>query len=185
MSVPKYDELYMPFLSAVMDGEVHTIKEVKAAVSSSLHLSEEDLSECLSSGQTVFDNRIGWARTYLKKAGLVSSPKRAHVVITEEGRRLFNSGEVITNDLLAERYPDFAAFIGYQPRTSLPSNSDALIENSEETETPLETLERAYGLINDQLADDLLTEIMNQTPAFFENLVVDLMRGMGYMATAS
>ena len=180
MPIPKYYELYMPFLSAVIDGEVHTLKEIKSAVSSSLHLSEEDLSERISSGQTVFDNRLGWSRTYLKKAGLIASPQRAHFVITEEGQRLFNSGEIITDNLLAERYPDFAAFKGNQPHAGQSSNPAADIESSEETETPQETLERAYGLINDQLADDLLTEIMNQTPAFFENLVVDLMRGMGY-----
>ena len=185
MPIPKYYELYMPFLSAVMDGEVHTLKEIKSKVSNSLHLSEADLAERISSGQTVFDNRIGWSRTYLKKAGLISSPQRAHFVITEEGKHLFNSGEIITDDLLAERYPEFAAFKGIQPHVdptenTLSSNPAADAESIEETETPQETLERAYGLINDQLADDLLTEIMNQTPGFFENLVVDLMRGMGY-----
>ena len=185
MPIPKYHELYMPFLSAVIDGEVHTLKEIKSAVSSSLHLSDADLAERTSSGQTVFDNRVGWSRTYLKKAGLISSPQKAHFMITEEGKRLFYSGEIITNDLLAERYPDFAAFTGIRPhadppKDSPPSNSAADAESTEETETPQETLERAYGLINDQLADELLAEIMNQTPAFFENLVVDLMRSMGY-----
>ena len=67
MPIPKYYELYMPFLSAVIDGEVHTLKEIKSAVSSSLNLSEADLSERISSGQTVFDNRLGWSRLYLKK----------------------------------------------------------------------------------------------------------------------
>lgn len=84
MSVPKYDELMKPLLVAVKDGMVYKIKDVAANLAEQLHLTEEDLAEVLPSGrQTVFKNRVGWAKTYLKKAGLLDSPARATVVITD------------------------------------------------------------------------------------------------------
>ena len=87
MPLPKYDELYVPFLRAIADGKVHSKKEVCASIISELHLREDDLRERLPSDrQPVFDNRVGWASTYLKKAGLIASPSRAAYVITDEGK---------------------------------------------------------------------------------------------------
>ena len=106
-------------------------------------------------------NRIGWARTYLKKAGLISSPQRAQFVITEEGKRLYESGVEITDTLLLEKYPGFADFVGKNRTTS--SNE---IEQIGSTETPEVTLERVHKRINAQLADELLLEIMNHSPVF-------------------
>ncbi len=176
MSLPKYYELYVPFLTAIKDGKVHTKKEVKSRAADFLELSEDERSERLPSGnQSVYDNRIGWARTYLKKAGLIEAPQRAHFVITAEGKRLLESGIPITDDLLAEKYPSFAEFKGKKP-----AGSNGTTVTQDTAETPQETLERVFKVINEQLADDLLTEIMNQTAAFFEALVVDLMSAMSY-----
>ena len=176
MSLPKYNELYRPILSVLSDGQIRSMKEIKAAVANMMNLSEESLSEKLPSGnQPVFDNRVGWAKAYLKKAGLVESPQRAFLRITKEGKRLFSSGDTITNSLLAERYPSFSEFLGKKKeKESLPE------KQVDEEETPQETFERVFKTINDQVADDLLTEIMNQSSDFFELLVVDLMRAMGY-----
>lgn len=180
MGLPKYYELYRPFLKALSDEKVHTLKEIKDYITKLLNLNEELLLERLPSGkQTIYDNRIGWARTYLKKAGLISSPQRAHLQITVEGQALLASGVNITDRLLAEKYSEFADFIiGGKKIAKQKYNKD----NIEETalETPQETLERVFKNINKQLADDLLTEIMNQSATFFENIVVDLMQLMGY-----
>ena len=176
MPIPKYNELYIPFLTAIEDGNVHTMKEVREKVAEMLSLGEEELSERLPSGNQTFDNRIGWAKTYLKKAGLVEVPKRAHFKITKEGKRLLDSGERITDKLLAEKYDTFAVFKGKKDA----EGNMASEEQHDMAETPMETFERVFGTINEQLADDLLTEIMNQSPGFFESLVVDLMKAMNY-----
>ena len=126
-----------------------------------------------SGGMGVFVNRIGWARTYLKKAGLVDSPKRGYVQITEEGRRVLGADIAITNNYLM-RYPSFAEF---QNRT-VPQDKPEEVQ--EVSETPQETLDRVYKTINSELAEELLSEIMRQSPSFFETLVVDLMKAMGY-----
>lgn len=176
MPLPKYNELYIPLLTAIQDGNVYTMKEIKEKVSQAMSLTEEELSERLPSGtQTVYDNRIGWAKTYLKKAGLVESPQRANVVITPEGKRMLESGIPVTNELLLKQSPEFARF---QKRHT--AQTPPVLAEEDSTETPQETFERVYRTINEELADDLLTEIMNQSAAFFENLVVDLMKSMNY-----
>ncbi len=177
MSLPKYSELYLPFLTTIQDGAVYSAKEVRDRLASSLRLSDDDLSQLISSNhQTVWASRFGWANTYLKKAGLVIAPKAGHCQITDEGKRLLNSGVDITNHYLVEHYPDFAAF---RKGKKVIIDSDGT-EQSDSLETPPETLERVYSIINEQLADELLTAISKQSPTFFEALVVDLMKAMGY-----
>ena len=176
MALPKYWELYGPFLSALFDGDIHKNKEISVKIAEQLHLTGAELAELLPSGtQTVLENRVGWAKTYLKKAGLIESPRKAHFAITSEGRRLLQSGVGITDSLLTEKYPAFAEF-----KYGVKKKPDDPVEPADPPETPPETLERVYKAINDQLADDLLTEIMNQPSWFFEKLVVDLMEAMNY-----
>ena len=164
MSIPKYYELYCPFLAAIHDGNTHALKDIRLVVAERMCLSDDDLTERIPSGrQCVFDNRLGWARTYLKKAGLIDAPQKAHFRITDEGKRLLESGIAITDDLLAQRYPQFAEFKG---KRGSVTNELPIIDT---TETPQEALDRAYQAINMRLADDLLTEIMNQTPSFLNN----------------
>ena len=111
MALPKYYEFYVPFLKALSDEKIHQLKEIKDYIASELNIEESEILERLPSGnQTIYDNRIGWAGTYLKKAGLIVSPQRAYFQITSEGKRLLESGVVITNRLLTEKYPDFASF---------------------------------------------------------------------------
>lgn len=172
MAIPKYNELYQPILQTIQDGNVHGFKETQELVASTLALSEEELSERISSGlRTVFANRFGWAITYLKKAELILYPQRSHVQITAAGKALLDSGKAIDNRLLAEQCPAFAAFIRGKAQKDPPVVP---------AETPQETIEQMYRLLNDQLAEDLLSEIFRQSPYFFEKLVVDLMEAMGY-----
>lgn len=176
MSLPKYSELYLPFLTTIQDGAVHSVKEVRDRLASSLRLSDDDLSQLISSNrQSVWASRFGWANTYLKKAGLVIAPKAGHCQITDEGKRLLNSGIDITN-----HYPDFAAFVKGKKIPPVPPTSPDPPIPPDASETPPETLERVYSIINEQLADELLTAIIGQTSSFFETLVVDLMKAMGY-----
>ena len=175
--LPRYDEFYAPLLHVLKDGNTYTMKEVKKRIAENLHLPEDALLERLASGrQSVYDNRIGWAKTYLQKACVVESPKRAQIMITERGKALLSSGEVITNALLEEKYPEFAEFCGKKSSDKVIDVTDTVLAE----ETPQEVLDRVYGTINEQLADDLLVEIMGQSAKFFEILVVDLMKAMNY-----
>lgn len=127
-----------------------------------------------------FSGRVGWAKTYLLKAQMIDSPQRGHIFITPSGKALLESGISITNTVLAQKCPEFLDF--YRRKNS-GSDSITLAPDevqAEVPETPQETFDRVYAIINEQLADDLLAEVLNQTPAFFEQLVVDLMKAMNY-----
>ena len=177
--LPRYDEFYAPILDVLKDGKVYTIKELKQKIASRLQLTEEALLERLVSGrQTIYDNRISWATTYLKKAGVITSPKRAQVAISDKGKALVASGVRVTNMVLEERFPLFAEFRGKKNDGAHAANEPLILQ--EDSETPQEILERVYGTINKQLAEDLLDEIMSQSAKFFEALVVDLMKAMNY-----
>ena len=182
MAIPKYNELYRLVLLSLQDGGMHSMKEVRDFIISTLHLTEQDLAETLPSNpkSSVFSGRVGWAKTYLLKARMIDSPQRGHIVITPSGKALLESGISITNTVLAQKCPEFLDF--YRRKNS-GSDSIALASDevqAEAPETPQETFERVYAIINEQLADDLLAEVLNQTPAFFEQLVVDLTKAMNY-----
>lgn len=182
MAIPKYNELYRLVLLSLQDGGTHSMKEVRDFIISTLHLTEQDLAETLPSNpkSSVFSGRVGWAKTYLLKAQMIDSPQRGHIFITPSGKALLESGISITNTVLAQKCPEFLDF--YRRKNS-GSDSITLAPDevqAEAPETPQETFDRVYAIINEQLADDLLAEVLNQIPAFFEQLVVDLMKAMNY-----
>ncbi len=175
MSVPKFYEFMPSFIRCLGDGEVHTNKEIIEYCADKLHLSEEDKAETLSSGQSTLHNRVGWARTYLKKAGLIHSPKRGSFCLTEEGRKAFNQGaECVTLQYL-EQFSSFLEFKGNS--SSNPEQDGPLVTDQN---SPQERIESALNELNEELAGDLMTEIMKMTPYEFERLVVKLLIKMGY-----
>lgn len=180
MALPKYDEFYRLVLNVLQDGKSHSMKEVRNSIAQALHLTEQDLSETLSNGSSVYAGRVGWAKTYLKKAEMIDSPQRGYITITPAGQSLLASNEPITNALLAKLSSAFLDFYRPQSGNSTSTQSDSGNPQISTPETPQETFERVYNLINEQLADELLNDVLNQSPVFFEHLVVDLMKAMGY-----
>ena len=183
MAVPKYDELMKPLLMAVQDGKIYTIKEITSTLAKQLKLSADDLAEMLPSGrETVFKNRIGWANTYLKKAGLLDSPARATIVITDIGKQVVaDNPEKIDSNYL-KRFPSFVDF------KSTAESSDAddhtSVNPKADDLTPDDQLEEAYKQINASLASDLLNEVLKLTPHTFEKFVINFLSKMGYGTVA-
>ena len=161
-----------PLLVAISDNEIYTLSEVKVKLAKHFDLTEEEISKLLPSGyQEVFYNRIGWARTYLKKAGLIEYVSRGMFRITKEGlMKLRNDKTSITLDDL-EQYDSFQEFI------KVDNN---LKEADPNTETPEEEVERYFKLANESLEEELLDKIKNNSPIFFENLVIDVILQLGY-----
>lgn len=179
MALPKYNELMKPLLCAITDGEVHTLKDLTTVLAKQLNLSEADLKEKLPSGnQSVFKNRVGWARTYLNKAGLLDVPKRGSIVITEAGKKVVVENPSSIDSKYLERFKSFLDFI--HPA----KNKGSLSASNTDDLTPDDQLESAYKQINDALASDLLHEVLQISPYTFEKLVVDLLSSMGYGAIA-
>lgn len=177
MSIPKYDEMYRAFLDCLADGQAHKSKEVKDSVASVFSISEKERAEMLPSGkQQLFDNRIGWTRTYLKKAGLVQSPSRGVYIITPTGQQVLAENPPQINNLYLQRFESFRKFISPDSDgTVAPSHVSAI-----SSKTPQDILDEAFQQINTTLADELLTEVMKKPFSFFEHLVVKLLTQMGY-----
>ena len=178
MAIPDFQSVMRPVLATVQNGMPLPLNELRERVADQFQLSEDERKERLPSGhQTVINNRVGWARTYLNKAGLLCIPAKGMVQITPRGLdALANGPERITVSWL-KQFPEFANFHAAKPQVAdLPAALD--IEISETT--PDEQLAEAHQALVQSLADELLAQVRAATPSFFEQLVVDLMIAMGY-----
>ncbi|MGA2548051.1 MAG: restriction endonuclease [Rectinemataceae bacterium] len=168
----------LPLLVFASDGQEHSMAEAVEKLSDKFRLTQEEREELLPSGtQFVIANRIGWARTYMKKAGLLADPRRSHFQITDRGRELLKKrpSSISTKDL--KQYDEFNEF----QRKSIQKG--AIEDQGEEHSahsTPEEALEYGYQKLTENLSDELLEKIMTCSPAFFERLVIELLVKMGY-----
>jgi restriction system protein len=178
MAIPDYQTCMLPFLRFLGDGVEHTLRDAEDAVATTFGLTPVERAELLPSGQQgIFRNRVGWARTYLKKGGLLESPRRGVFKITTRGQEVLASDPKRIDAKYLERFPEFMAFrdAGKQGATG-PVPSPAVPLDA----TPEETIEVAYEELRAQLSQDILVKILSCSPAFFEQLVVELLVKMGY-----
>ena len=178
MAIPDYQSIMLPLLTLAVDEEVHPSRSTIEALRRKFDLTEEERKELLPSGkQPTFDNRVGWARTYMTKAGLLESPKRGLFKITDRGKQVLAQNPKTINIQFLEQFPEFVEFrqrrqekVGQNKENGTP-----LIQ-----ETPEETLESAYQVLRQGLAAEILETVKRCSPEFFEQLVVDLIVHMGY-----
>lgn len=177
-SIPQYHTLMLPLLKVMESGADMTTKQMRDAVAAHLELTAEALSQRLPSGtQTAFDNRMGWARTYLFKAGLIDRPRRATYAISQSGKQLLlNPPATIDTDFL-RTYDQFKEFIGTgsNVREGLAPNNE-----TDNDLTPEEQIERGVRQIQGELKDEVLDRVKQLPPEGFEQLVLQLLVGMGY-----
>lgn len=180
MATPDYQSLMLPLLRFLGDKKEHSFRETLDALAKEFVLSEEELRELLPSGkQPIFNNRVGWARTYMKKAGLAESTRRGVFRITERGLKVLSQKPAEINVKYLKQFPEF---IEFQTIKHEKSEEQKGLEE-ERGKTPEELLENAYQQINDQLVSDLLKQIKEIPPALFEKIVVELLVAMGYGGT--
>lgn len=179
MAIPDYQFLMLPVLLASSAGEVRigTIVEKLAA---QLGLSPEDRNELLPSGkQTIFSNRVQWAKSYLNKAGLIEITRRGHFQITTRGRELIASNPAQIDNKLLMQFEEFRKFKDRSGRSGGESGEIPL-PALEDQQTPDESMRTAHEQIDSALAQDLLERIYEAPPDFFERLIVTLLLNMGY-----
>lgn len=176
MAIPGYQVIMLPLLRLLGDKKEYSLRESIDTLAEEFGLSEEEKKELLPSGQQpVFDNRVGWARTYMKKAGLVESTRRGFFQITERGLEVLRRNPSDINDKYLQRYPEFVEF--QSPKTK---GTKASKEEPPNPKTPKELIEEGYQKMRQNLAQDLLSQVKNCSPDFFERLVVELLVKMGY-----
>ena len=176
MSIPDYQTLMLPLLNLLKDAKEHTIRECIEKLAEQFSLTSEERRQLLPSGQQpVFDNRVGWARTYLNKAGLLESPRRGTVRITDRGKKiLVQSPERIDVKFLMQ-FDEFRQWICISRQKDERSREDTSGDID-----PVEEIERAFSNYQEMLIEELLETIRHVSPAFFERLVVRLLTKMGY-----
>ncbi|MDR1800305.1 MAG: restriction endonuclease [Lachnospiraceae bacterium] len=178
MAIPRHNEIYREVLLAVEDGSEHKISEIRDFVALAKNINDDERRIMLKSGaRPMFDDRVGWSRTYLKAAGLVKYPKRGITQITDSGKEALQHSGPVNDDYLMQ-FASFCNFVGKSSSTE--THTDTSSNQSTSDSTPQESIETAFSQMNSTLSDELLTEIMNHEPKFFEKLVVDLLLKMGY-----
>jgi restriction system protein len=180
MPIPDYQTLMLPLLRVTADGQEHTIADSSERIATEFNLSEGERGEMLpSGGQLKLFSRVGWARTYMAKAGLLENPSRGKWRITARGRALLKTNPKKIDVNLLNQYPEFVEFREKSPNNKVNSVSTADSELAT-VQTPQELLESSHQTLHGQLAEDLLDRISKASPRFFEKLVVDLLVKMGY-----
>ncbi|MFN9370999.1 MAG: restriction endonuclease [Planctomycetaceae bacterium] len=180
MPIPDYQVVMLPLLEVLADGQERSIRELVELLALRLGLTEEEQNQMLPSGQsTVFRNRVGWAKTYLKNAGLIDNPTRGRVRISKVGKEVLARKPTAIDNRFLEQFEGYQKFIGkivddgsvkpLPDRTLLP----VAVTPREQFETSFESLQKA-------LAEELLGRLQESSPEFFEHIVVKLLQAMGY-----
>ncbi len=179
MAIPDYQTIMLSLLKLANDGQEHFLRDAVEILADGFGLTEAERKDLLPSGQqAVFFNRVGWARTYLKQAGLLETTKLAYFRITDRGRQVLFANPDRIDAKYLEKFPEFLVF-----KTRVKDKDETNDQVAAAGQTPDESLEAAYQKVRKELAQELLKQIKQCTPAFFEKLVIDLLVKMGYGGT--
>ncbi len=177
MAIPDYQTTMLPLLRFAGDNQEHRFRDAVQTLANEFDLTEEERKELLPSGQqAIFNNRVGWARLYLVKAGLLEATRRGYFKITEQGHKaLAQKPERIDKKFLMQ-FPEFVKAW----ESSKGKRKAEKVESVPSETTPEESLESAFQELNESLASELLETIKQSPPDFFERLVVDVLIKIGY-----
>ncbi|MEY4732343.1 MAG: hypothetical protein RLZZ464_409 [Pseudomonadota bacterium] len=165
----------LPLIQLIADGQEHAVRDATAAIGQQFKLTDEEWSEMLPSGRApLFYNRVAWAKTHLKKAGLIVQPKRGVILISQRGRDVLSKAPARIDVRLLQQFPEYTQQIA----PAELEMGDLTVEAA--TASPEEILERAHAEISKGLAEELIESIKQCSPEFFERLVVKLLLTMGY-----
>jgi restriction system protein len=178
MAIPDYQSIMLPLLKKVSDGKLHRFRDLVESLAEDFKLTEQERKELLNSGrQAIFDNRVGWASTYLKKSGLLTSPERGAMNITTLGLEILSKNLARIDVRFLQQFP---SFIEFQAPKQDENEISQILEEEKSDQTPEENLENSYLKIRKSLAQELINKVLDLSPSFFERLVVELLVKMGY-----
>ena len=164
----------LPLLELASDGKEHKLSDAISSLAIHFNLSDPERRELLPSGkQARFDNRVGWAGTYLKKAGLLTYPARGKFQITHRGLDILAQKPPRIDIKYLKQFPEYLDFIG--ATVNAPESPNLPLE-----QTPDEVMASAHRQLRQNLAQELLEKIKTSSPTFFERLVIELLVKMGY-----
>lgn len=183
MPIPDYQTLMLPVLKLAEKKDTR-VPEIEPQIAQQFGLTQPERDQMLPSGrQKVLHNRLHWAKFYLSKAGLVGSAPQNRFIATEAGRELLaRNPDRIDNELLLQ-YPSFQKFYNAdddnevtESRSQSKASAPALAAKT----TPEEQIEAAHLAVQSVLRAELLQRMLQNSPSFFEQVIVDLLVAMGY-----
>lgn len=181
MAIPDFQSVMLPLLNFAADQQEHSLQDTVEALATTFALTSEEREELLPSGkQARFDNRVAWARSYFKQAGLVENTRRGFFKISQRGLDLLKTTPKKINIKLLEQYPEFIEFRNVKKDIN---EVQSITVDEPEKQTPEEQLENAYKILSDGLASEIIQLVKSCSPTFFERLVVELLLAMGYGGT--
>jgi len=180
MAIPDFQSVMLPLMRLCADGKDHAISETTETLANQFKLTYDERKALLPSGvQEIFRNRVAWAKSHLKMAGLLETPKRGIYRITERGLETVRKNPTMINLKYLHQFPEYVAF--RKAHRGRPETDDDT-ENGQ-AGTPEETLESAHEKIRDSLAAEIHQKLKSCSPSFFERLVVEVIVKMGYGGT--
>jgi restriction system protein len=181
VTIPDYQTLMLPVLEAAAEREWR-VPELAEVVADGLGLTTDEREELLPSGrQRILHNRIHWAKFYMSKAGLIDTPARGRFIASEAGRALLATRPERIDVSALMQYPAFLEFYtSSQTRAGDAGPATPSPRPAEQSSTPEEQIETAYAAVLSALRAELLERIGQNSPAFFEQLIVELLVAMGY-----
>ncbi len=180
MPIPDYQSLMLPVLQAAEKGETR-VPIVADEIANSLNLSDIEREKMLPSGkQRLLHNRIHWAKFYMTKAGLIDSPKKGVFVASEQGKYLLSKNPIKIDVEILKGYPAFIEFYGNTASNASSNEAPSTVAATSSTITPEEQIDAAHSILTSALKAEILARVLDQTPTFFERVIVDLLVAMGY-----
>lgn len=179
MSIPDYQSIMYPLLELLKSQEEKSIRQLYDEISIKFNLNDDEKIQLLPSGrQPIIENRVGWSKTYLLKAGLLESTRRGYIKITSLGM------DVLKRNINRIDIGYLNQFDGFKEFRTINKEEEPIIKSIGETETiqstPDELIDFGINKINESLGEELLFKLRNNPPAFFEKVVLDLLINMGY-----
>lgn len=185
-NIPDFQSLMLPFLKLMGDGQVRHINQIYESLCLEFNLTEEEKEALLPSGKDrIMRNRIGWTRTYLKKAGLISSPQRGSFIINDEGRRVLATNPSRIDVAYLKKLPAFQEWVNSYSTETTPMTLEEFSKIPDEmlkdiSVTPSELIDNGYQQMMDSLSFDVLERMKLLDDKQFERLVLKVLAAMGY-----
>ena len=178
MSIPDFQSMMLPLLEAIAEGAEHSNSAAYDLVAKRMNVAAEDLQLMHSGGeQTVFYNRVAWGKTYLKKGGLLKSPKRGTIQITESGQQVLKNKPPKINLRFLKQIGGADCLKPARTTEAIPAE-ESITESS--AATPEDLIEAGYQSLRDELIVEIIEQVKRCSSQFFERLVVKLLVAMGY-----
>lgn len=180
MAIPDFQSVMLPLLEVLNDGKEWRMRDVTEGLATRFQLTPQERQEMLPSGQqTLFSNRVAWAKTHLKAAGLLLNPNRGKATLSDEGRRVLALHPQAINCRFLRQYPSYLELVG-RSRSDERGEQDSAQQGVVAELTPMELMDDSFQALRRATVDELLVKLRDCSPGFFEKVVVKLLQAMGY-----